>query len=285
VQNSGVAMREIFNIATMVCHNMYDSNIQAYTLVITNEYDKVLYDASGLLYSPPAFAMLKSIHRGIKWASLHSKEGYKVDIYCSRPAYVLTPLIPNLLNPNEGTIVLAKKLKDDIYEHFKHYELVSLEKFSHPFLLQHRLTQQYETMPTLENVTYPEEAFISPPHGFLTGEKIFWNERLCGYISNRRYISFREPKHYCYKHQGWGIQREIVDLLESRAVKTIEILCRAEDWQKLYLISMEDFLSYSRCDVLNPTDGEQLFVSDMHFTVHVFGGDRQTVLCETVTKL
>lgn len=98
-----------------------------------------------------------------------------------------------------------------------------------------------------------------------------WNGITRGYFyrPTRTYIRDADETHYCIKHQGWGIQREIVDRLRELKCRSVLIKYRNSKHNSDLVLYRTDFQNYVRNgvnDTLNVEDGAQVFLSNPWFS-------------------
>jgi len=91
---------------------------------------------------------------------------------------------------------------------------------------------------------------------------VTWGERICGHIRGAKYISKRTMRHYCYKFQGWGIQKCIVERLEKENVYDIEIVYSDDKEIRLYHATLQKFKANAIPACLSEVDGDQLFLPE-----------------------
>ena len=63
------------------------------------------------------------------------------------------------------------------------------------------------------------------------GNEFFWRERNIGRLSEdkKRFITHRFPGHFFIKHQGWGFNKELIDLLIKLKVEKIILIYKRKD--------------------------------------------------------
>ena len=61
--------------------------------------------------------------------------------------------------------------------------------------------------------------------------EFFWRERNIGRLSEdkKRFITHRFPGHFFIKHQGWGFNKELIDLLIKLKVEKIILIYKRKD--------------------------------------------------------
>jgi len=63
------------------------------------------------------------------------------------------------------------------------------------------------------------------------GNEFFWRGRNIGRLSEdkKRFITYRFPGHFFVKYQGWGFNRELIDLLIEQKVEKIVLIYKRKD--------------------------------------------------------
>ncbi len=100
-----------------------------------------------------------------------------------------------------------------------------------------------------------------------------WNGRTRGFFDGwtGTYRRRATRAHFCLKHQGWGLQADIVDYLAR--VRCVWVEVAYSSWTPggaevvtVYRARFQDYVDHGVRDTLAIEDGTQVFLSKDHFT-------------------
>lgn len=101
----------------------------------------------------------------------------------------------------------------------------------------------------------------SNPLGCATGETMRVirgsNGKVWGHTDGEYYYTKRGSDHFCYKHNGYGIQKNLLERLKEMGVRLILI----DATMKTYTTHIETWFKFGVEDTLREEDGKQVFLS------------------------
>ena len=110
---------------------------------------------------------------------------------------------------------------------------------------------------------------VRPPFGARSSQRyvdILWRGVHCGHVSEGMdlYTSHRFPAHYCYVEAGFGIQTDILIILEYLGIETVRIHYHQEAGKSRDSVRLETpldiWLMEGHERVLRDVDGLQVFL-------------------------